>query len=83
MRERELGEVVVQAVSGTHVVIFGMNMAQSDTTGLLGFAIKREGQGAKSPFDSFYHNLKIKRRLDPLFYLTGDPISDGIKSIDY
>jgi len=42
MRERELGEVVVQAVSGTHVVIFGMNMEQSGTSGLLGFAIQRE-----------------------------------------
>ena len=42
MRARVVGDVVVQAVSGTYVVMFGMNMAQADTTGLLGFAIQRE-----------------------------------------
>jgi len=42
MRTRVVGDVIVQAVSGTYVVLFGMNMAQADTTGLLGFAIQRE-----------------------------------------
>lgn len=42
MRVQITGDVVVKAVSGTHVVLLGMNMAQPDTTGLLGFAIQRE-----------------------------------------
>jgi hypothetical protein len=42
MRKRVQGDVVVQAVSGTYVVMFGMNMRAADTAGLLGFAIQRE-----------------------------------------
>ncbi len=42
MRKRQHGDVIVHAVSGTHVVFLGLNMAQSRTQGLLGFAIQRE-----------------------------------------
>jgi phosphatidylserine/phosphatidylglycerophosphate/cardiolipin synthase-like enzyme len=42
MRAHEDGKVVVQAVSGTHVVLLGMNMDPADTAGLLGFAIQRQ-----------------------------------------
>jgi hypothetical protein len=42
MRSIGSGDVDVKAVSGTHVVLFGMNMPQPDTNGLLGFAIQRE-----------------------------------------
>jgi len=36
------GDVLVNAVSGTHVVLLGMDMDKDDTAGLLGFAIQRE-----------------------------------------
>ena len=42
MRKRVEGDVTVQAVAGTYVVMLGMDMDQADTTGLLGFAIQRE-----------------------------------------
>src|SRR6187431_871446 len=33
--------VTVQAIAGTHVVMLGLDMAEADTTGLLGFVIHR------------------------------------------
>ena len=41
MRVRKSGLVTVQAVSGTHCVLFGFDMNKADTRGLLGFAIRR------------------------------------------
>lgn len=42
MRKRKTGKVTVNAIAGTHVVFLGLDMAKSDTSGLLGFAIQRE-----------------------------------------
>jgi len=35
-------DLVVQAISGTHVVLLGMSLPESAIDGLLGFAIERE-----------------------------------------
>ncbi len=40
--KREGGALTVHAMSGTHVVLLGMNMTKSAARGLLGFAIMRE-----------------------------------------
>ena len=42
MRQREQnGQLSVQAIAGTHVVLLGMNLPQQACPGLLGFAIRR------------------------------------------
>src|SRR2546425_13219903 len=41
MRQREQnGQLSVQAIAGTHVVLLGMNLPQQACPGLLGFAIR-------------------------------------------
>lgn len=42
MRKREVsGQLSVQAIAGTHVVLLGMDLPQAQCPGLLGFAIRR------------------------------------------
>jgi hypothetical protein len=41
MRRTASGLVKVRAISGTHVVFLAFDMKQSDTKGLMGFAIQR------------------------------------------
>jgi phosphatidylserine/phosphatidylglycerophosphate/cardiolipin synthase-like enzyme len=43
MRRKEVGgELSVQAIAGTHVVLLGMNLPEGTCPGVLGFAIRRE-----------------------------------------
>jgi phosphatidylserine/phosphatidylglycerophosphate/cardiolipin synthase-like enzyme len=43
MRNKEQkGDLSVQAIAGTHVVLLGMDLAEQDCPGLLGFALRRE-----------------------------------------
>ncbi len=42
MRIKSPGTVTVNAISGTHVVLFGLDMPKSATKDLMGFAIQRE-----------------------------------------
>jgi phosphatidylserine/phosphatidylglycerophosphate/cardiolipin synthase-like enzyme len=43
MRNKEQkGELSVQAIAGTHVVLLGMDLPEQDCPGLLGFALRRE-----------------------------------------
>src|SRR5437870_8209429 len=43
MRNKEQkGELSVQAIAGTHVVLLGMNLPEQNCPGLLGFALRRE-----------------------------------------
>lgn len=62
MRDRRLaGALKAQVIAGTHVVLFGFDVAASARTGLLGFAIQREDlvTGAKQwlpNFLRFAHN---------------------------
>src|ERR1043166_2610651 len=43
MRNKEQkGNLSVQAIAGTHVVLLGMNLPEQDCPGLLGFALRRE-----------------------------------------
>jgi phosphatidylserine/phosphatidylglycerophosphate/cardiolipin synthase-like enzyme len=39
------GGLSVRAIAGTHVVLLGIDLPQSDAAGLLGFAIQRAGRG--------------------------------------
>ncbi len=41
MRKRVPGDVTVNAISGTHVVLFGLDLAEAQRPGFHGFAIKR------------------------------------------
>jgi hypothetical protein len=36
------GDLSVQAIAGTHVVLLGMDLSEQDCPGLLGFALRRE-----------------------------------------
>jgi hypothetical protein len=36
------GDLSVQAIAGTHVVLLGMDLPEQDCPGLLGFALRRE-----------------------------------------
>jgi len=43
MRNKEQkGDLSVQAIAGTHVVLLGMDLAEAKCPGLLGFALRRE-----------------------------------------
>ena len=43
MRNKEQkGDLSVQAIAGTHVVLLGMDLVEQDCPGLLGFALRRE-----------------------------------------
>ena len=43
MRNKEQkGDLSVQAIAGTHVVLLGMDLSEQDCPGLLGFALRRE-----------------------------------------
>jgi len=43
MRNKETkGDISVQAIAGTHVVLLGMDLPEQDCPGLLGFALRRE-----------------------------------------
>ena len=43
MRNKEQkGDLSVQAMAGTHVVLLGMDLPEQDYSGLLGFALRRE-----------------------------------------
>jgi hypothetical protein len=43
MRNKEQkGNLSVQAIAGTHVVLLGMDLPEQDCPGLLGFALRRE-----------------------------------------
>jgi hypothetical protein len=43
MRNKEQkGELCVQAIAGTHVVLLGMNLPEQNCPSLLGFALRRE-----------------------------------------
>ena len=41
MRNTKLGFVNVRAISGTYVIFLAFNMKETDTEGLMGFAIQR------------------------------------------
>lgn len=48
------GALTVQAIAGTHVVLFGMSVDEQATNGLLGFSIERsEAGGEARPLDNF------------------------------
>lgn len=40
-RKEQSGQLSVQAIAGTHVVLLGMNLPEQECPGLLGFAIRR------------------------------------------
>jgi hypothetical protein len=43
MRNKEKkGDLSVQAIAGTHVVLLGIDLPEQDCPGLLGFALRRE-----------------------------------------
>jgi hypothetical protein len=40
--KKTTGNLSVQAIAGTHVVLLGMDLPEQDCPGLLGFALRRE-----------------------------------------
>jgi len=61
MRNKEQkGDLSVQAIAGTHVVLLGMDLPEQDCPGLLGFALRREDrtEGEKYWLSGYSHRRR-------------------------
>jgi len=72
MRNKEQkGDLITQAIAGTHVVLLGMDLPEQDCPGLLGFALRREDhtEGEKY-WLSGYKTFALSTARNPLFNAT-------------
>jgi hypothetical protein len=81
MRQKEMnGQLKVQAVAGTHVVLLGMNLPEEKCHGLLGFAIRRHDHTEGETF--WLKGYKTFESVEPypaqgvLFSTSKHPIQD-------
>lgn len=74
MRARDTKDGIgVHAISGTHVVILGLNATEQARKGLLGFAIRRIDHTENE--DYWLYGTKVFRSVEPQPKLDGPPIS--------
>jgi phosphatidylserine/phosphatidylglycerophosphate/cardiolipin synthase-like enzyme len=63
MRYKQGGEIQVDAIAGTRVILIALDCTKEKAAGLMGFAFKREIVGGKP--EDWLKGLKVFRKLEP------------------